>query len=159
MHLGKPLGDYNLTCPPIQQTSQTSDAIVSQPASLSPVSDDCVLSSPSVGDVLSASRTDVVGCNLSPCSTHVSCPLFANAALSFIKAYRLKGDTTSLKRLVGERFSSDSIVEAKTKLWEVCKQKLEGSGLSFQTHRDFTGVVNSLLILKYFASFRDPRFF
>ena len=134
MHLGKPLGDYSLSCPQNYSSQQTSVASVSQLASLSPIGGDCVLSAPNLEDALSASN--VVGSILSSCTASVSSPLFANAVLSFIKAYRLKGDSTSLKRLVEDRFSSDSITEAKIQLWDVCKQKLDDSALHFQNRRD-----------------------
>ena len=121
MHLGKPLGDYNLSCPQNYSSQQTSGASVSQLASLSPVGGDCVLSAPNLEDALSASN--VVGSILSPCTASVSSP---NAVFSL----------PIFERLVEDRFSSDSITEAKIQLWDVCKQKLDDSALHFQNRRD-----------------------
>ena len=52
--------------------------------------------------------------------TSIPCPLLVNPVLAFIKAYRLKGDTVSLKRLVSERFSNELVEGAKITLWDSC---------------------------------------
>ena len=61
---------------------------------------------------LSASDSALATSHLSSCnatsagSNASNPPLLVDAVLSFIKAFRLKGDHGSIKRIVGERFSS-----------------------------------------------------
>ena len=50
------------------------------------------------------------------------CSLLVDTALSFIKAYRLKGDKDSL--------SNDAVEVAKRLLWDSCKHDFEAAGLS-----------------------------
>ena len=45
-------------------------------------------------------------------------PILVDAVLALVKAYRLKGDIDSLKRLVSERFSSEVVDKAKRSLWD-----------------------------------------
>jgi hypothetical protein len=54
----------------------------------------------------------------------------------YSKAYHLKGDKDSHRRVVGERFSNDAVKVAKRFLWDSCKHDLEAAGLSYHTHRD-----------------------
>ena len=68
-------------------------------------------------------------------SLQASCPLFMNAALSFIKAYRLKGDNVSLKKSVCDHFSSEDVELAKKVLWDHCKLDLEAAGLVYHIRR------------------------
>ena len=62
--------------------------------------------------------------------------MLANAVLSFIKTFRLKGDNESLKGIVIERFSDVAVDTAKKLLWDVCKDQLVSAGLSFHSRRD-----------------------
>ena len=56
--------------------------------------------------------------------------------LSFIKAFRLKGDNETLRNVIMERFSSADVEKAKKLLWEVCEGLLLGAGLEFHIRRD-----------------------
>ena len=49
--------------------------------------------------------------SISSCSrcASIPCPLLVNTVLSFIKAYRLRGDNDSLKRVVLGRFSTEEV--------------------------------------------------
>ena len=78
----------------------------------------------------SVSHSVMMSC--SPVATG-KCSLLVDTALSFIKAYRLKGDKDSLRRIVGERFSNEV---AKQLLWDSCKHDPEAAGLLYHTHRD-----------------------
>ena len=65
-----------------------------------------------------------------------SAPLLVDAALSFIKTFRLKGDVDSLKMLVKERFSPKEVEVGKMHLWDYGKNDLEANGLLFHGRRD-----------------------
>ena len=69
-------------------------------------------------------------------SSNLSPSLLVNTALSFIKAFHLKGDADSLRMIVKERFSPKEIEKAKLNLWNFCKSDLEANGLQFHAHRD-----------------------
>ena len=83
---------------------------------------------------LSASDSALATSHLSSCnatsagSNASNPPLLVDAVLSFIKAFRLKGDHGSIKRIVGERFSSESVDKAKKLLWDYSKTTLESNG-------------------------------
>ena len=62
--------------------------------------------------------------------------LLVDAVLSFIKAYRLKGDNDSLKLAVSERFSPKEVESGKRRLWDHCADVLEANSLVFHTRRD-----------------------
>ena len=88
MHLGKPLGVYSLSCPPKQGAIHGSRSVDMQGFVQS--------HSPRVhrqGSVRSASPALP-----SVSSQRQSRPLLINSVLSFVKAYRLKGDIESLKK-------------------------------------------------------------
>ena len=57
-----------------------------------------------------------------------------DAVLSFIKAYRLKGDNDSLRLVVTERFSPKEVETRR--LWDHCGSVLKANGLVFHTQRD-----------------------
>ena len=59
-----------------------------------------------------------------------------DTVLSFITAYRLKGDTDSLKKIVVEHFCNDDVEAAKRLLWDSCSSHLLDKGLVFHRHRD-----------------------
>ena len=63
-------------------------------------------------------------------------PLLVDTVLSFIVAFRLKGDKASLKQVVTERFCNEDVVVAKKLLWENCAVHLEACGLQFHYRRD-----------------------
>ena len=54
-----------------------------------------------------------------------------NPVLSFIKAFRLKGDNETLKGIAAERFSSAAVESAKAMLWNSCDSHLLNGGLEF----------------------------
>ena len=60
-----------------------------------------------------------------PCAVISSYPLLINTVLSFIKAYRLRGDTDSLKRAIHECFSTSEVETAKQLFWQFTKHDLE----------------------------------
>ena len=64
---------------------------------------------------LSESHTS---CNAA--SSVSGCSLLVDTVLSFIKAFRLKANNTCLRRVVGERFSSEAVELAKNTLWNTC---------------------------------------
>ena len=65
--------------------------------------------------------------------TASSGPILDNA---FIKAYRLRGDVNSLKKVICERFSSEVVDRAKKALWDFCDHQLENANLVFHARRD-----------------------
>ena len=65
-----------------------------------------------------------------------NCTSVIDPVLAFIKAYRLKGDTDSLRRVVKDHFSSAHVENAKRLLWDSCGQLLEEVNLPFYACRD-----------------------
>ena len=61
--------------------------------------------------------------------------MLCDGVLAFIKAYRLKGDNSSLKSKVAERFDASLVADAKKKLWESCSALLTRAGLSYHVRR------------------------
>ena len=136
MHLGKPLCDYDLGLSPdnISSLPSVSDTSTATAVPLFTASD--IPSAGVVGTLFATSnRSSVSACNSVVTDVH-DCPLLANAVLSFIKAFRLKGDNESLKGIVIERFSDVAVDTAKKLLWDVCKDQLVSAGLSFHSRRD-----------------------
>ena len=84
MHLGKPLSVYSLSCPPKQGAEHGSGVASHCPQGHTP-------QGRSQGTARSASLPSVS-------SQRLPMPLLVNAVLSFVKAYRLKGDIESLKK-------------------------------------------------------------
>ena len=64
-----------------------------------------------------------------------NCTSVVDPVLAFIKAYRLKGDTDSLRRVVKDHFSSAHVENAKRLLWDSCGQLLEEVNLPFYARR------------------------
>ena len=120
MHSGKSLSEYSLSCPPKQGAKQVSGLVDNQTH--------CALSQ----DCSQGTATAVSLLN----SSQLSRPLLVNTALSFIKAYRLRGDNESLKKRVCEHFSPNDIENAKKMLWDHCRQDLEAAGLPYHSRRD-----------------------
>ena len=84
VHLGKPLSVYSLSCPPKQGAEHGSGVASHCPQGHTP-------QGRSQSTARSASLPSVS-------SQRLPMPLLVNAVLSFVKAYRLKGDIESLKR-------------------------------------------------------------
>ena len=100
IHLSKSLSEYSLSCPPKQGAKQVSGLVDSQTHCA--LSQDC-----------SQGTTTAVSPLVSLNSSQLSRPLLVNIVLSFIKAYRLRGDNESLKKRVCEHFSPNDIENAK----------------------------------------------
>ena len=105
--------------------SGSSQASVNQPVSVS-----TDLNTPSSQSEQHSSSTGG-----SPVTTRPNPPL-VDTVLSFIAAYRLKGDTDSLKKIVVERFSNDDVEVAKRLLWDSGGSYLLAKGLVFHARRD-----------------------
>ena len=111
--MGKPLSDYNLSCIPSQSIQHGSvvslGASLSQPVTGAAASVQVLDNVPTPsGSILTSSSSPFC----SPCASN-SCPLLFNTVLSFIKAYRLRGDKDSLKRVVSEHFSTEEVEAEK----------------------------------------------
>ena len=156
-HMGKPLVDYDLTCVeqsgvgdtlPRNNDVDTPPCSVQLPSvhqglpSVSPRSHSgppsqqgpaTVESSQEPGLATAASASTVPSC--SGCSGE-NAGLLLDAVLSFIKAYRLKGDNDSLRLVVTERFSPKEVETSKRRLWDHCSSVLEANGLVFHARRD-----------------------
>ena len=137
-HLGKPLSSFLITRSLASQGSSHSNSVETHVSGLS-------CSVPVGGHVFSqpcnagGSRSSVrlvdasTDCDL---SSNLSPSLLVDTALSFIKAFRLKGDADSLRMVVRECFSPKEIEKAKLNLWNFCKSDLEANGLQFHARRD-----------------------
>ena len=151
LHNGKPLADYDLTYVEQSVTNVTS------PQNRDTDTPPCSLSVPSVDQGhISASRCSdsvtepppslsVTSVGDRPPQEHnsiaASCSsgentFLVDAVLSFIKAFRLKGDNDSLKLAVSERFSPKEVESGKKHLWDNCVGVLEANGLAFHARRD-----------------------
>ena len=122
MHLGKLLCDYKLTSSPKQGHCSTRQYDLS-----SSCTQDTVVAV-SHGNVLPGNFT----CNT---NSTTSSSVLISSTLSFIKAYKLKGDNGSLQRRVCDLFSPEKDNRAKTLLWNHCKQDLEAAGLHYHARR------------------------
>ena len=138
LHMGKQLADYDLSC-----SDCGSDPIVD--ASLSDSN------TPSCNVQLSSDNNSACSSQvvhgqtetgsvhlLPPCNTgsNTAPPLLVDTALSFVKAFRLKGDVDSLRMAVTERFSPKEVEAAKSSLWDCSKLDLEAKGFVFHVRRD-----------------------
>jgi hypothetical protein len=63
--------------------------------------------------------------------------LLVDPVLSFIKAFRLRGDVDTLKRFACEKLSGEPVARAKKALWDFCDSTLQAASLTFQSRRDF----------------------
>ena len=68
-------------------------------------------------------------------SGQVASSFVTDAVLAFIKAYRLRGDSVSLKTITLERFVPLSIEQAKLCLWSSCIQWLRNMALLFNARK------------------------
>ena len=131
IHVGKSLGDYDLSCP--QQVSISTN--MSQGDCEAAVSEHIGGNSWSSSDSVLLS-SNMLSCTCTSTVARVPCPLLVDPVLSFIKAFRLKDDNDSLRGIVQERFIPDAVDGAKRLLWNSCKQKLDAMGLTFHARRD-----------------------
>ena len=145
-HLHKPLSDYILSCSSVSLSQQsmsavntnttvvdntgTSQSCSSQASVNQPVSVSTGLNTPSSQSEQHSSSTGG-----SPVTTRPNPPL-VDTVLSFIAAYRLKGDTDSLKKIVVERFSNDDVEVAKRLFRDSGGSYLLAKGLVFHARRD-----------------------
>ena len=124
-HLGKPLGDYNLSCSQTQRAKHASHVADTHSRFQG--------HSPHVG---SQGPSRSVSPALPSASSHIhSKPVLINSVLSFIKAYRLKGDVESLKKRVCQHFSPADVENAKKELWDYCRKDLEAAGIAYHIRR------------------------
>lgn len=145
LHLDKPLSSYDLSCSSVSQlsmsTNNTNTAVcdntgrtqsdcsqgsVCDPVSVPPGPP----ATPSTQPVQLSSSTDGT-----PVTTGPTPPL-VDTVLSFIAAFRLKGDIDSLKRIVVERFCNEDVEVAKRLLWDSSSSHLIDKGLVFHSRRD-----------------------
>ena len=141
LHLDKPLSVYNLSrCPDGAGGSSRCSSPSELSATMSTIPESVVLSrgqDKSMPGCSQDTSTSVPYSGVLPpnLSLQASCPILMNAALSFIKAYRLKGDNVSLKKSVCDHFSSEDVELAKKVLWDHCKHDLEAAGLVYHIRR------------------------
>ena len=128
LHLGRPLSEYNLS--PL-------DAHCLQHTPVTPVTPGTRASCSEQHQPHSAS-TPASTCRTTTTMVNVgtNCTSVVDPVLAFIKAYRLKGDTDSLRRVVKDHFSSAHVENAKRLLWDSCGQLLEEVNLPFYARRD-----------------------
>ena len=133
LHQGKPLPSYNLTggFGNLSQDSQSQASATNVTDNVGLVSSVSDKSSTCSVNVLSGPSCSLGSDNSIPCD-----PTLYNTFLAFIKAYRLRGDVDSLKKVAYEHFSSDLVDRAKKALWDVCGNQLETANLPFQARRD-----------------------
>ena len=137
-HLGKPLSSYLITRSLASQGSSHSNSAETHVSGLScsaPVGGH-VFSQPCTAGGSRSSVRLVDACTDCDLSSNLSSSLLVDTALSFVKAFRLKGDADSLRMVVRERFSPKEIEKAKLNLWNFCKSDLEANGLQFHARRD-----------------------
>ena len=120
MHQCRPLHEYDLTCPKPPTPPQPQ-----------------LPSGASVLDAASLPPCFTVG-SLSPTSNVLPSPQphLVNPVLSFMKAFHLRSDKDSIKRVVADRFSCTVVDSAKKDLWSFCSDKLKAANLPFQARRD-----------------------
>ena len=85
-----------------------------------------------------------------------NCPFLIDPVLAFVKAFRLRGDVDSLKRSVGERFSSELVEGAKRSLWDSCCSFLEGASFPFMYAGILEDEVNSQPIWMIYWKLSKP---
>ena len=110
LHMDKPIADYDLSC--CDDTSQLDTALSSWNVAGTPLTS---VDNVTVCGLQVQSRQPTVEhvCQLAPGNPGTTTlPLLVNTVLSFIKAFRLKGDKDSLRMIVTEHFSSNEVEEA-----------------------------------------------
>ena len=133
--MGKQLADYDLSCSdcPIVDASLSDSNIPSCNVKLSSDNNSACSSQVVPGQTETGSVHLLPPCNT---GSNTAPPLLVDTALSFFKAFRLKGDIDSLRMAVTERFSSKEVENAKASLWDHCKLDLEAKGFVFHVRRD-----------------------
>ena len=126
-HQGKPLSLFSLISS--QGSSQGGQSVLSAGSLNINVSRSTLVRTHASTQCVSANNN----CPDKDNSLGTSCSMFiVYAVLSFVKAYRLKGDTNSLKTKISERFSGASVCAAKKVLWESCADALRALNLPYQ---------------------------
>ena len=137
LYLGRPLSDYDLTCPRSQPPPAGSSSGVSSGAASVAVGN--VATSAACTPVTPLSSQDNVLTSQSSDRENIPSPpqpMLVNSVLSFIKAFRLRSDKDSLKRVVADRFSSADVDGAKRAFWNFCHDELVAAKLPFHARRD-----------------------
>ena len=141
-HLDKPLSHYILSCSSVSLSQQSisadnanRDVVDNTGVSQSGNSQASLNPSASVSSGLNTPISQAQQQGSFTATTKPNAPL-VDTVLSFIAAYRLKGDTDSLKKIVVERFCNDDVEAAKRLLWDSCSSHLFAKGLVFYTRRD-----------------------
>ena len=130
LHLGRPLSEFNLLPLDFQGLQHTPVPPVAHSAG------------PSGSGARSQSQPHVVSTPASTSSTarmvnvSTDCTSVVDPVLAFIKAFRLRGDTDSLRRVLKDRFSGAHVESAKRLLWDSCGQALDELNLTFHVRRD-----------------------
>ena len=126
LHLGKPLHEFNLSFLSHQDSeshlTSASESHAASAGSLLVVDTPVLVTPPSPS------------CNV--VDVGIDCMSIVDPVLSFIKAFRLRGDVDSLKRIIVDHFSSSSVEAAKRSLWGSCYYLLDKLGLPHVTQRD-----------------------
>ena len=66
----------------------------------------------------------------------VTNPVFIiSPLLAFVKAFRLRGDTSTLKQAVTAHFDTPSLIDAYKHLWDFCGDLLKELGVTYHTRR------------------------
>ena len=115
LYLGKPLSLYNLSCQQLQVGDGPED--ISSDITLSFGQSDSVCGPDSPGVV--HTQGDATHSVSAASGSNPNHAFLVDPVLSFVKAFRLRGDKDSLKKLVCERFSDELA------LWEVCGSAFE----------------------------------
>ena len=130
LHLGRPLSEFNLLPLDFQGWQHT------------PVPPVAHIAGPSGSGARSQSQPHIVSTPASTSSTarmvnvSTDCTSVVDPVLAFIKAFQLRGDTDSLRRVLKDRFSGAHVESAKRLLWDSCSQALDELNLTFHVRRD-----------------------
>ena len=129
-HQGKPLSQFSFC---FQGCSQGGQSVLSAGSQNTNVSCSTLICNVASTQLVSDNNTSPDMVN----SVGTSCNLFiVDTVLSFVKAYRLKGDLKSLKSNISERFCGASVSAAKKLLWDSCDDAFRALNLPYQQRRD-----------------------
>ena len=79
-------------------------------------------------------------------------PSIVNPLLAFVKAYRLRGNIASLKKLISAHFDLSSLIDAHKYIWDYCGDALEQLGLTYHSRRStdkrdaFEAILSDILL-------------
>ncbi len=96
-------------------------------------------------------RSNILSQSQSQNEPGLSSPFLANPVLTFVKAFRLKGDTSRLSSLLAARFSVTLLVDALKDLWRYCNADLIRLDFTYHARRSsdpvqlFNTVLSDLL--------------